>query len=338
MAGTGRSEDSIKLATDKRCWQRATLIVAAAALPLIATGCASTSSTAAESQFDAESDFIVETQVRGRPLRLKVDPGAPWFVLLNASAAKSLRLVGTRSAMLAIGPLKLKGKTRSENFTFAGVEARRPVMWLKGESVQGADGVINPAHLPWDLVKMRLKAPRANEQQIELPMRFDKERGLYHEYSFGGQLILTRFTLADKLTTATGAAASVIAKRRNGIWDGGTFTYPVRYGVARPVRKMVLGQPLSVNGFVLSKLAVRIMDDRGDYRLPEAELPAEEVEDEDILILGKRRRSFGAPHFWLMIGGDDLSRCSNISYNNKTRRLILSCSLSMPGPVEEGKT
>ena len=202
-------------------------------------------------------------------------------------------------------------------------------MWLKGEVVKGADGVINPAHLPWDLVKMRLKAPRPNEQQIELVMRFDKERGLYHEYSFGGQTILTRFTLADKLTTATGAAASVIAKRRNGIWKGDPFTYPVRYGVTRPVRRMVLGQPLSVNGFMLSKMAVRIMDDRGDYRLPVQELPVtvgEQDPDEDILIIGKQRKIFGAPHFWLMIGSDDLSRCSNISYNNRTRRLLLSCS------------
>lgn len=319
-------------------WRKAALGLAAAALPLLATGCASTGSTAvAESQFDAASDFIVDAQVRGRPLRLKVDPGAPWFVLLNGSVAKSLRLVGTRPATLAIGPVKLKGKTRTENFTFAGVEARRPVMWFKGEAVQGADGVINPAHLPWDLVKMRIKAPRPNEQQIELPMRFDRERGLYHEYSFGGQLILTRFTLAERLTTATGAAASVIAKRRNGVWKGDAFSHPVRYGVVRPVRNMVLSQPLSVNGFTLSALAVRILDDRGSYRLPEKAIPAEQVE-EDILVLGKGRRTFSAPHFWLMIGGGDLSRCSNISYDNKRRRLILSCALPTPSLIEEGRT
>ena len=319
-------------------WWRGGLAIAAAAMPVILTGCASTGSGAiAESNFDASSDFIVDAQMRGRAVRLKVDPGAPWFVLLNGSVAKSMRLVGTRSATMAIGPMRVKGKTRSEKFTFAGTEARRPVMWLKGEVVQGADGVINPAHLPWDLVKMRIKAPRANEQQIELPMRFDKERGLYHEYSFGGQTILTRFTLADKLTTATGAAASVIAKRRNGIWKGDPFTYAVRYGVTRPVRRMVLGQPLSVNGFVLSKMAVRILDDRGDYRLPVETLPVvtgEEEGDEDILILGKKqRRTFGAPHFWLMIGSDDLSRCSGISYNNRTGRLILSCSLTDPTAV-----
>lgn len=303
---------------------------AVAALSLLAGGCASTSSTAtapAEIRFDSDSDYIVEVQARGRPLRLKVDPGAPWFILLNGSVAKSLRLVGTRPADLAIGPVRLKGKTRTEKFTFNGVTASRPVMWFNREAVGGADGVINPAQLPWDRVAMRMRAPRPNEQIIELRMQFDRERGLYHEYSFGGQPILTRFTLADSLTTATGAAASIIAKRRNGLWNGGVFSYPVRYGVVRPVRTMVLGDPLSLNGLTLSKLAVRIWDDRGAYRLPEAQLPTTEI-DEDIVILGTRRRKFGTPHFWLMIGRDALTHCSSISYDRKRRRLILSCSVA----------
>ncbi len=104
------------------------------------------------------------------------------------------------------------------------------------------------------------------------------------------------------------------------------FTHPVRYGVLRPVRKMVLGKPLSVNGFMLSQLAVRVWDDRGDYRLTDEQIQTEEEGDEDILVIGKRGRSFGAPHFWLMVGQDALSKCSSISYDKSSKRLILSCS------------
>ena len=283
--------------------------------------------------FDERSDFIVMAETKGRPLRLKVDPGAPWFVLLNGSVAKSLRLVGTRSATLAIGPIKLKGKTRTQKFTFGGVAATRPVMWFTSEAVRGADGVINPANLPWDRVTMRLGEPRAGEQPVQLPMLFDRERGLYHKYAFAGQSILTRFTLADTLTTATGAAAAVIAKRRNGLWNGSTFMHPVRYGVIRPVRRMALAQPLSVNGFALSKFAVRVQDDSGAFRLPEEQLPAEEseelAEDEAILVEGKKRsRIPGAAHFWLMIGRDDLKRCSSMTYEKRSRRLNLNCSFT----------
>lgn len=283
------------------------------------------SATSIETALDSQSDYIVKAEVRSRPIRLKVDPGAPFFVLLNDKIAKELRLVGTKAATLAVGPLRLKGSTRSEKFTIGGVTKSKPVMWVKGQSIAEADGVINPANLPSDRITLRLRESRPNEQQIRLKMRFDRQRGLYHEFDYGGQLIFTRFTLADELTTTTGAAASVIAKRRNGMWDGGPFVHPVRFGVPRPVRRMVLGETLSVNGFPLKDFAVRIQDDRGSYLLPEKEMPTE-VDKDGIVVTGKNKRSYGAPHFWLMIGSDDLSRCSSISYDNNARQLLLSCS------------
>lgn len=306
------------------------LIGLAGAGAVLTSGCATTarSGPGDEAIFDSQSDFVVETLVRGLPVRLKVDPGAPWYVLLNGSAAKRLGLVGTRSATFAVGPMRVKGKTRSEKVTFGTVVATRPVIWFKGESVSGADGVVNPANVPHDRITLRLGAPSSAEKIIELQMRFDKERGLYHELSFGGQIILTRFTLQDELTTATGAAASVIAKRRNGLWEGGNFSYPVRYGIVRPVRKMVLGEPLSVNGFPLSKLTVRISDDRGSYYLPEKHVPEVEFDEDDVVVTGKKQRIFGAPHFWLMIGRDNLNRCSSISYDNDAKRLILKCAFA----------
>jgi hypothetical protein len=303
-------------------------LAAAAALSMLATGCTTTptlSTPANETILEPSSNYIVDAQVRGRPLRLKVDPGAPFFVLLNDKVAKELRLVGTKAATLAVGPLRLKGKTRSEKFTIGGVTKSRPVMWVNGQSVAEADGIINPANLPGDRITLSLRAPGPGEQQIRLPMRFDRQRGLYYEFNYGGQLILTRFTLADELTTATGAAASVIAKRKNGLWDGGPFVHPIRFGVSRPVRRMVLGQTLSVNGFPVRDFAVRIQDDRGQYQLPEKALPT--VDDEDgIIVTRKNKRSYGAPHFWLMIGRRALSNCSSIGYDNNARQMLLSCS------------
>ena len=305
-----------------------------AGLPVLAgcllslTACATTPvSTGAtgETVFEPESRYMVQAEARGRPLRLKVDPGAPYFVLLNDKIAKELRLVGTKAATLAVGPMRLKGSTRSEKLTISGVTAPKPVMWVKGQSVSDADGVINPANLPGGRVTLQLRPAQPGEQAISLPMRFDRERGLYHEFDYGGQLILTRFTLADALTTTTGAAASVIAKRRRGVWDGSPFVHPVRFGIARPMRRMVLGETLSVSGFPLDQFAVRMLDDRGSYLLPEKELPTE-VDEDGIVVTQKNRRSYGAPHFWLMIGSNDLSRCSSISYHNRARRLTLNCT------------
>ena len=230
---------------------------------------------------------------------------------------------------LAVGPMRLKASTRNEKLTINGVTAAKPVMWVKGESIPDADGIINPANMPGTDITLKIREAQAGEQTIQLPMRFDRERGLYYEFDYGGQLILTRFTLDDKLTTTTGAAASVIAKRRNGLWDGGPFVHQVRFGVPRPVRRMVLGETLSVKGFPVNEFAVRIMDDRGRYLLPDKEVPEDVGEDEDedsVVITGEKKRRYSAPHFWLMVGSDALSRCSSISYDNKARQLILRCS------------
>ena len=299
---------------------------------LLASGCTTTTNPSApvnETVLDATSQYVVQAEARGRSLKLKVDPGAPYFVLLNDKVAKELRLVGTKAATLAVGPMRLKGNTRSEKLTIGGVTASKPVMWVKGQAIADADGVINPANLPGDRVTLRLQAPQPGEQIIELPMRFDRQRGLYYEFDYGGQLILTRFTLEDTLTTATGAAASVIAKRRSGLWEGGPFVHQVRFGVSRPVRRMVLGQTLSIKGFPLNEFAVRIMDDRGSYLLPEKEISSAAAEDEDgVVVTGKNRRSYGAAHFWLMIGGKDLSRCSSISYDSRSKHMVMSCSVA----------
>ena len=311
-------------------------LLSGCALSLTACATIPTSTGAAdETVLQSESRFMVQAEARGRPLRLKVDPGAPFFVLLNDKVAKELRLVGTKAATLAVGPMRLKGSTRSEKLTISGVTTSRPVMWVKGQAVSDADGVINPANLPGGRVKLELRPAQPNEQVISLPMRFDRERGLYYEFDYGGQLILTRFTLADALTTTTGAAASVIAKRRSGVWEGGPFVHPVRFGIARPMRRMVLGETLSVSGFPLDKFAVRMLDDRGSYLLPDKELPTE-VDEDGIVVTRKNRRNYGAPHFWLMIGSDDLSRCSSISYDNRAKRLILNCSTLQTRSRREG--
>jgi len=306
-------------------------LAAAAVLSLLASGCATTGPSgppSSEQVLGPSTNYVIDAQARGRPLRLKVDPGAPYYVLLNDRVAKDLRLVSTKAATLAVGPLRIKGKTRNEKLTIGGVTSPKPVMWFAGQSVADADGIINPANLPTEMVTLQLQETKPGEQIVELPMRFDRERGLYHEFDYGGQLILTRVTLQDKLTTTTGAAASVIAKRRAGLWDGGPFTHAVRFGVPRPVRRMVLGETLSVRGFPLNAFAVRVNDDRGSYLLPDrdAEVPQAEEDEDEIVISKKNKRTYGAPHFWLMIGSEDLSRCSRISYNKNARRLILSCS------------
>lgn len=293
------------------------------------TSCATVSDNAAASSttIDATSDVLVPVEIRGQQLKLRVDPRTPGYVLLNGSAAQRLGL--TRSAMttFVVGPIAYQGDTSFEDLTIGGIRVNRPVMWFRHEMVEGADGAINPAHLPWDSVTLRLGARRPDERTISLPMQFDSERGLFYSFEFSGETILTRFTLADRPTTATGATAALLAERKGGQWAGDTFMQPVRYDIVRPVREMAFRQPVSVGGFALMHLMVRVSDDLGSYRLPAGVASASMPMENSIVITGRKRRSpVGTANFWLMIGRDDLSRCSEMSYYKRAEKLLLRCS------------
>ena len=298
----------------------------------LAQGCATTEDPATTLTIDASTDPIINAQVGGRTLRLKLDPGAPAYVLLNRSAAKALQLSGGVPATFTVGPVTLVGRTRPETLVLGTEQVTRPLLWFDHEMVDGADGVINPAHLPFRRVVMQLRPARAGEQPIILSTQFDPERGLYHELPFGPELLLTRFTLTDELTTATGATASLIARRLGGEWGGAPFTHQVRYGIRRPVRPMSLKSPLSIKGLPLHAITVRYRDDVGGFQLP-AESYDKSNDRDSIVVTGKqKRRSFGEAHFWLLVGTRDLSRCSSITFEAARQRLILSC-LPAPAPT-----
>ena len=272
----------------------------------------------------AQNEYLVEAQVRGRTLRLRVDPSAPGNILINGSVARSLGLEGSINTTFQVGPVQLKGTTRTERITVTGVEGVQPIMWFDHEMVSGADGTINPARLSARRVLMKLGNPVPGEIEFALPMEFDEERGLYHSAGFARDTLLARFTLSDRLTTATGATAAELAKRAGGEWAGDIFTYPVRYGIRRPVRMMLLNQPVTIMRFELSRIAVRIRDNVGGHILPRDFQP--EAQADDVTIVGKApRRRFGEAQHWLMIGRDDLGGCSSVTYDRKSSSLIFRC-------------
>jgi hypothetical protein len=275
---------------------------------------------------DSASDFLITVGIRGETLRLRVDPGAPAYVLLNGSVAHRLGLKRSAGTTFIVGPVSLDGDTSFEQLAFGGERVTRPVMWFNADLVTGADGEINPAHLPWSKVRIRLHPPQGGERLIVIPTEFDRERGLFYPFEYSGETLLTRFSLADRLTSATGASAALIAGRRGGRWSGDVAMEPVRYTIRRPVRELVLGQPLSVNGFLIERLMVRVRDDLGEYRLPSDAVAQGLPVENAIVVTGKRRQApSGIANFWLMIGRDDLSRCSDIVYDRNAQELLLHC-------------
>ena len=289
-------------------------------------GCVSTPGPGSSTlTIDARNGTIINAQVGDQMLRLKLDPGAPGFVLLNGKAAKALGLGSGVRTTFTVGPVTLVGQTSLETLHFGSQQVSWSVLWFGHDLVDGADGVINPAHVPYDRVVMQLRPVQPGETVTVLKTEFDQERGLVHRMAFGSEVLLTRFTLDDELTTATGATASLVARKLGGSWNGGPFTHRVRYGIRRPVRRMELNAPLAIESLSTQELVVRFRDDLGGHLLPTETFDDESTADNIIVTGAKPRRSFGQAHFWLMVGTKDLSHCSSLTYERRRQRLLLSC-------------
>ena len=220
-------------------------VIAISSLALLVSACATRptapSAASSETALDPQSNYIVEAQVRGAPRSAQGRSRRSILRPAERQGCQRAEACRNEGGDIGRGPAAVEGEhqvreihyRRRDQVTAGDVVERTAPCRGRWNHQSGQHARRSSSH--------RTCAPRSPGAQIRLPRRFDRQRGLYYEFDYG-QLILTRFTLADSLTTATGAAASVIAKRRSGIWDGGPFVHPVRFGVSRPVRRMVLGK------------------------------------------------------------------------------------------------
>lgn len=275
---------------------------------------------AADLTLPAAGNYVIDAQVNGRPVRLRVDPGAAGYIIMNPSAVQrvGLRASLTR-AQTFIGPVRLRGSSKAAAVTIAGVTSQRRLIWMDREIYSGADGIISPADLPYDRVTMLLAEPRSGEQALQLPMQFEPSSGLFHKFKLGAQEIVLSLSANKPESMATAAAGALIAQLHGGAWAGEAREQPVSFGVPRPVRPLALQQPLPIAGLRLARFLVRTQDHRGGAQLP----PDAVADPDEIVVTATRGRQ--RPRYVLTLGRDWLSPCSSISWNNRTRIMTLHC-------------
>jgi hypothetical protein len=258
--------------------------------------------------------------VNGHPVRLRVATSAPGYIILNPAAA---RRVGLRASMTGaqafVGPVRLRGSTKAADVTIAGAKSERRLLWWDRDVTEGADGIVSAADLPYDRVVFNLAPARAGERALQLPMEWDRSAGLTHRLALGGQQVIVQVTAHKPDSVATAAAGALLAQLHGGAWSGETRVMPLNFGVARPVRPLMLARPLSIAGLDLAGLLVRTQDHRGN-----AQLPAEAGADPDEIVVtantGRTR-----PRYTLALGREWLAPCSSMTLDTRTRLLTLSC-------------
>lgn len=284
-------------------------------------GTAPAPALASELVLGPEGGHVVEGRVNHHPVRLRVDPETPGHVILNGDAAFRLRLFPTtRAAAVIIGPVRVEGASRPTPVTLGGITGIRRVVWTDRTVVDGADGVISPADLPYDRVTLRFRVSAADEQEFEFPMRFGRDLGLFHSLRLRSGMVHVRVSTSRSASLATAAAGALLVQEFGGGWDGEARRMTIKYGVDRPVRPIRLDRPALLAGQPITDLLVRTRDHRGILSLP-ADAPAD---PDEVVVTAQIQRQ--PARFLVSLGLDWLSSCSSLTWDNNERRMTLRCA------------
>lgn len=279
---------------------------------------------AADLVVEAASNFTIEATINGHPVRLRVDPETSGYVILNPDAVAR---IGLRRSMLGsrtqIGPVRLTGSSKVAEVAIGGVSGERRVVWIDRPAVDGADGLIGPADMPYEQVTFALGALRGGEAAFVLPMEFERSFGLYLPLTLGEHGFRFQFSLMKPHSLATAGAGAALATLQGGEWAGEALDQMIEFGVVRPVRPMALRRPVELHGFRVGAFRVRTGDNRGNLDLP----PEPDADPDEVVVTGGSRQRAA---FVVHVGMDRLGECSRLVWNNGTRQLTLNCTNLAP--------
>ena len=213
------------------------------------------SAQAADLVVDAASNFVIDARINGQPVRLRVDPETSGYVILNP---ETVARIGLRRSMMGsrtrIGPVRLTGSSKVAEVSIGGVTGDRRVVWIDRPAIEGADGLIGPADMPYDRVTFSLGAPRDGETAFVLPMEFERSFGLFVPLILGERAFRFQFSLTKPATLATAGAGAQLASLYGGGWTGEARNQMIEFGVVRPVRPLALQRPVELQGFRVGAL------------------------------------------------------------------------------------
>lgn len=274
-------------------------------------------------ELDVAGNATTPTSVAGVPARLRIAPdafGAP--VVGPALAARAGLKGGLFEVVYVIGPVRVPGETAVTRIALGGEPVKRRVAWTARDFAPGADVFVGPGGVPDPVVRFRLRAERAGERVLTLPMigeggLFGDRGGLFASAPLNGAPVRLRFSLDLPATLANAGAARSLMEAHDGRLEEGTGSAAIAFGVARPVRRMRLSRPFAIGPLAIGALDVRVAD--GASGPPEAGV----ADPNEVVVTAKgardRRRDT------ITLGRDQLDRCSSLVFDKSARQVRLSC-------------
>lgn len=272
----------------------------------------------AQAPYVVRGDGVVPVVVGGVAGRMRISPWAPAAPTLNPDFADRIGLRGGWFGVaVKVGPVRVNGKSSVTRLQFGPASFRRRVVWFDRRYEAGTDGAVGPGGLPVDIVRFDLRAPQPGETVIAVPLVQQLFRPAVTKVRVGGRDISILFDPQHARTLATAGAGAALAAGLGGQFAGAPGKAEVAFGIDRPVRGMRLARPLQVGPLSITSLDVRTGDNGSIEGIPDADADPEEIV---VTARGGNRRDV------IIIGRDELGRCSSILFDKPAKLIRLSCS------------
>ncbi|WP_439545037.1 hypothetical protein [Sandarakinorhabdus sp.] len=281
------------------------------------------------------SSPLIDVEIAGQRLRLTVDIGGDDVVQINPGSSAHAMLAGAErpdGRPVSRGNYHVAVGQTSRSIPFV-----RDVLLIAGRPIKarvlmpdtappgqppGSDGTIGLPLLPHSSLTLRWRPDTDGDHSVTLPARIGRSDAYGFDWALAGDAVLdVELHPLRPNSVASAAAASILAEAGAGRLDGPVQRVLIAYGVARPVRALVLERPVKIAGLVLATADVRLFDWAG-----RADLPPDANPDTALTVIGRRARQPG----WavLKLGQDMLARCASINWQRQPDRLQLTCLAS----------
>ena len=273
---------------------------------------------AAPAERNVTGDGATALSLKALPLRVRLHPSAPAMPVFTVDAAYRAGLkAGWFGGEYRIGPIRMSAPTAVADLALGGQQFKRRVAWTRLPFAPGFDGVIGPGSVPERVVRFALRPAQAGERTVALQLDSPRWGIAGAVVLLGGVRTTLRFDPDAPRTVANAAAGVALATAYRGTVSGEPVPLPIAFGIERPVRDLILAEPVAVGPFGLKRLAVRVADGGGANTIREADADPEEVH---VAAKGKPGRA------GLIIGADLLGRCSSLVFDKPRKQVRLTCT------------
>ena len=128
-----------------------------------------------------------------------------------------------------------------------------------------------------------------------------------------------RFSPHQRRTLATASTGARLAAIFGGRMEGASTTEEIAFGIARPIRDLVLVRPLEMGPFRITRLGVRVADEGSVATIADTDAPP--ADPDEVVVVGKGKHHRDK----ITIGADLLAACSSIVFDKPARLIRLRC-------------